>query len=176
VIKLRLPDFIRRIMKLKLRPSGKKSGSKSPTSATRRGLAKQGAALEDGSFPTPNKDFLRRAVKSLGRTPPEKRAKVKAYLKRRAKALGATDMLKSGALSMTAEERHAIELAMTVASSSDGPRVTSQAGGSAAMKVAASKLGLSDKGTKVYGRLRKKGLKHGQAFALAKRVKDTDPK
>lgn len=89
--------------KIALRPASKKTGSKSPTSATRRNLAKQGAALSDGSFPTPNADFLQRAIRSIGRAPAEKRPALKTYLRKRAKALGRTDLLKKGALQMSNE-------------------------------------------------------------------------
>lgn len=56
-------------------------------------LADEGAALEDGSFPIPDKDALRRAIMAYGRTRPEKRASVIAHIRRRAKALGAEDMV-----------------------------------------------------------------------------------
>lgn len=82
-------------MKIQLRPGAKKTGSKSPTTATRKALAAQGTALPDGSFPTPNPDFLRRAVQSIGRAPAEKRPQLVAYLKKRAKALNKPELVKN---------------------------------------------------------------------------------
>lgn len=100
--------------KITLRPGAKKNGSKSPTTASRKALAKQGAALPDGSFPTPNADFLERAVRSIGRAPAEKRPALKTYLRKRAKALGRNDLLKSGALALSNDEQSAVELAGAV--------------------------------------------------------------
>lgn len=59
----------------------------------REELADEGMAMPDGSFPIPDKDALGRAIKSIGRTKPGKRAAVMAHIKRRAKALGAADMI-----------------------------------------------------------------------------------
>lgn len=61
----------------------------------REKLAEKGAALPDGSFPIPDKDGLRRAVKSIGRAKPDKKAAVKALVKKRAAALGAKDKVPS---------------------------------------------------------------------------------
>jgi hypothetical protein len=60
---------------------------------TRSKLASKGSAMPDGSYPIPDKDALRRAISSFGRAPADKKAAVKAHIKRRAAALGATDML-----------------------------------------------------------------------------------
>jgi hypothetical protein len=62
----------------------------------REGLADEGMAMPDGSFPIPDKDALKRAVQSIGRTKPGRRAAVMAHIKRRAKALGAADMIPQG--------------------------------------------------------------------------------
>jgi hypothetical protein len=59
----------------------------------RDAMASKGTAMPDGSFPIPDKDALRRAVQAFGRAPAEKKAAVKAHIIRRAKALGATDVL-----------------------------------------------------------------------------------
>lgn len=64
--------------------------------ATRAKDAKTGVAMDDGSFPIPDTDALRRAIASIGRANPDKRAAVKAHIKARAKALGATGMLPAG--------------------------------------------------------------------------------
>lgn len=64
--------------------------------ATRAKDAKTGVAMDDGSFPIPDTDALRRAIASIGRANPDKRAAVKAHIKARARALGATEMLPAG--------------------------------------------------------------------------------
>lgn len=62
---------------------------------TREKLADKGAAMPDGSFPIPDKGALRRAILSFGRGKGDKAA-IKAHIKKRARALGATDMLPEG--------------------------------------------------------------------------------
>jgi hypothetical protein len=59
--------------------------------ATRKKLASTGAALPDGSYPIENTEDLRNAVRAYGRAndPDE----VKAHIKKRAAALGASDIL-----------------------------------------------------------------------------------
>jgi hypothetical protein len=57
----------------------------------RQDLASSGVAMPDGSYPIPDKDALRRAIQSYGRA--KDPAAVKAHIIKRAKALGATDML-----------------------------------------------------------------------------------
>jgi hypothetical protein len=96
---------------IKLRPGAKKDGSKSPTSATRKALAKQGEAMSDGSFPTPNVDFLHRAVRSIGRAPASKRPALKAYLRKRAKALGQTQLLQRPSLQLSNDDIDMLEFA-----------------------------------------------------------------
>ena len=61
----------------------------------RKNWAASGVALPDGSFPIPNTDYLKRALKAIGRAAKGKVDKVKAHIKKRAKALGATGMLKN---------------------------------------------------------------------------------
>src|ERR1700734_4142562 len=75
-------------MKVQIRPSAKKVGSKSPTSASRKQLEGAGQAMPGGRYPIPNVDFLKRAIRSIGRTPPGKRAAVVSWIKKRASALG----------------------------------------------------------------------------------------
>lgn len=67
------------------RPSG------GPTTASRRKLAKEGEAMPDGSFPIPNVAYLRKAIRAFGRA--KDKAKAMAWIKRRAKALGATKLI-----------------------------------------------------------------------------------
>lgn len=57
----------------------------------RQRYAKQGIALPDGSFPIPDRDALRRAVQAIGRASDYGRAK--RHIIKRARALGATNML-----------------------------------------------------------------------------------
>lgn len=61
------------------------------SSETRSAYADKGVAMEDGSFPIPDKDALRRAIASIGRA--KDRGAAMAHIKKRARALGATDML-----------------------------------------------------------------------------------
>jgi hypothetical protein len=56
----------------------------------RKKLAKRGAALPDGSYPILTKNDLRNAVQSFGRSPDRA---TKAHIIKRARALGATDLL-----------------------------------------------------------------------------------
>lgn len=57
----------------------------------RKSAAKEGAALPDGSFPIKTKGDLANAIKAYGRA--KDKAAAKAHIIKRAKALGATDML-----------------------------------------------------------------------------------
>lgn len=58
----------------------------------RRQMARQGLALPDGSFPIKDKEDLSHALHDIGRTK-HARSTVIAHIRKRAKALGATDML-----------------------------------------------------------------------------------
>lgn len=58
----------------------------------RKKLAKEGKAMKDGSYPTPTLASLRDAVQAWGRETGD-RAILKAYLLRRARALGAPQTL-----------------------------------------------------------------------------------
>lgn len=57
-------------------------------------LAKKGQALPDGSFPIENVADLKNAIQAIGRA--KNPAAAKAHIKRRAKALGATNLIPSG--------------------------------------------------------------------------------
>jgi hypothetical protein len=57
----------------------------------REELAKSGKAMKDGSFPIENKKDLKNAIKAIGRAKNPEAAKT--HIKKRAKALGATDLL-----------------------------------------------------------------------------------
>lgn len=62
----------------------------------RKKLAGQGAALKDGSFPIRNVADLKNAIQAFGRADENKKSLVKAHIKRRAKALGATNLIPEG--------------------------------------------------------------------------------
>lgn len=61
------------------------------TMETRRRLAESGAAMSDGSYPIVNEQDLRNAIQSFGRSDDPKATK--EHIKRRARALGRTDIL-----------------------------------------------------------------------------------
>lgn len=62
----------------------------------RKKLAKKGQAMPDGSYPIANLADLKNAIQAFGRAKPEAKAAVKRHIKKRAKALGATDKLPEG--------------------------------------------------------------------------------
>jgi len=61
------------------------------TAARRKELASQGLALSDGSYPIVNVSDLKNAIKAFGRA--KNKGRVAAHIKRRAKALGASELL-----------------------------------------------------------------------------------
>lgn len=65
----------------------------------RKTLAKKGKAVPDknsgGRFPITNGDDLKRAIQAVGRAKPGDQAKIKAFIKRRAKELGLSNMIPS---------------------------------------------------------------------------------
>jgi len=61
------------------------------STAERKERAKSGHALPDGSFPIDNKSDLKNAIRAYGRA--KDKAKAKAHIISRAKALGASDLL-----------------------------------------------------------------------------------
>lgn len=180
--------------KITLRPGAKKNGSKSPTTASRKALAAEGAALPDGSFPTPTPDFLRRAVQSIGRAPAEKRPALKVYLRKRAKALGQTQLLKHPALQLSNDDIAALELSVVtpphlvpgarnkLTSKGAAPAVKGDTpgkkdadgdfdGDTSADVVAKKRLGLQNKqALTVYRKAIKKGLNPKVAIQAAKMV------
>lgn len=70
-----------------------------PDTVTRKKLAKTGKALPDGGtgsggrFPIRNESDLRKAIRAVGRARPEDRGKVRAFIKRRAAALGLSHLI-----------------------------------------------------------------------------------
>ncbi len=64
------------------------------TAQNRRKLAETGAAMEDGSFPIVNLGDLKNAIQAIGRAKDPEAAK--RHIKKRAKKLGAADMIPTG--------------------------------------------------------------------------------
>lgn len=58
----------------------------------RERYADKNISLSDGSYPIPDRDALRRAIQSFGRGNGDKE-EIKAHIIKRAKALGAQDMI-----------------------------------------------------------------------------------
>lgn len=69
----------------------KKKHPKGESPEARRKGAEKGTAMPDGSYPVPDLAHLNKAIQAWGRCPPEKRASLKRFLLKRAKALGASD-------------------------------------------------------------------------------------
>ena len=63
------------------------------TDEERAKLAKKGEALPDGSFPIRNKQDLKNAIKAYGRASMKDRPEVRKHIIKRAKDLGATDLV-----------------------------------------------------------------------------------
>lgn len=66
------------------------------TEQQRERLADQGKAMQGGRFPIRNRSDLQNAIRAVGRTRPnteQARAKVRRFIIRRARALGAADMI-----------------------------------------------------------------------------------
>lgn len=63
-------------------------------SEQRKKLAKSGAAMPDGSFPIVNEQDLKNAIQAIGRA--KDPAKARAHIKKRAKALGKSDLIPEG--------------------------------------------------------------------------------
>jgi hypothetical protein len=61
------------------------------STASRKKLAKSGAAMSDGSFPIANCQDAKNARQAIGRAPAGKRAAVKAHIAKREKALGCSN-------------------------------------------------------------------------------------
>lgn len=55
--------------------------------------ARDGNALADGSYPIRDRTELARAIHAFGRVPPAHKAALRALIRKRARQLGATDLL-----------------------------------------------------------------------------------
>ncbi len=75
-------------------PKKKKPAFRHVDSKERDRLGEEGKALPDGSFPIANKDDLRNAIQAIGRA--KDPAAARAHIKKRARALGAEDMIPDG--------------------------------------------------------------------------------
>lgn len=64
------------------------------SAAGRKKMADKGQARPDGSFPIPNVEYLKKAIRAYGRA--GNKAAAKAWIKKRAAALGATNLLPEG--------------------------------------------------------------------------------
>jgi hypothetical protein len=73
-------------------PSSIELAAANISAAQRKAYQQQGVSLPDGSFPIPTIGFLRKAIMSIGRTPPSKRPEVIAHIKTRAEALKASNL------------------------------------------------------------------------------------
>lgn len=62
--------------------------------AGRQKLARKGAALPDGSFPIPNVPYLKKAIRAVGRASAGKRPAIARLIRKRARALGAWNVVK----------------------------------------------------------------------------------
>lgn len=62
--------------------------------AGRRSLAKQGKALSDGSFPIPDVSYLHKAIRAVGRAAAGKRPALGRLIRKRARQLGAWNVVK----------------------------------------------------------------------------------
>ncbi len=58
--------------------------------------AAAGVAMADKSFPIPNVEFLKKAIRAFGRAEESRKPAVKAHIKRRARALGAEKLIPDG--------------------------------------------------------------------------------
>jgi hypothetical protein len=68
------------------------------TPEKRKQMAKAGTAMPDGSYPIANHEDLKNALRAYGEAPEGKRAELRAHIKKRAKALGATHMLDASSI------------------------------------------------------------------------------
>lgn len=67
-----------------------------PPPSVRREMASRGHALPNGSYPIASKTDVRKAVLAFGRAKPADRAAVKRHIRKRARALGAVDLIPDG--------------------------------------------------------------------------------
>lgn len=88
------------------------------TAAGRKKLAAKGQTAYGTSYPVPNVSYLKKALKAVGRVAPGKRATLGRFLRKRARTLGATSVIKGswadntqGAKAMANTMREALELA-----------------------------------------------------------------
>lgn len=78
----------------------------------RKHLAREGAAMENGSFPIRNVDDLKNAIHAYGRANKEDRAAVRRHIIKRARKLGASDLIPEEWKSAASNEAAAIVASM----------------------------------------------------------------
>jgi len=61
--------------------------------ADRKAMAKKGQAMPGGRFPISDREDLRKAIRLAGHGTHASKSAIRAYIKRRAAALGASDMI-----------------------------------------------------------------------------------
>lgn len=64
------------------------------STAGRKALAKKGQTAYGTSYPVPNVAYLKKALQAVGRVAPGKRAQLGAFLRKRARQLGAMNVIK----------------------------------------------------------------------------------
>lgn len=62
----------------------------------RKKLAARGQAMPDGSYPIVSEQDLKNAIQAFGRAPQGKKAAVRRHILKRARALGATNLIPDG--------------------------------------------------------------------------------
>lgn len=149
--------------------------------AGRRKLASQGKALSDGSYPIPNVSYLKKALRAVGRAGPGKRPALARLIRKRAREMGAWNVVKGswadntqGAKAMSNALFHALCLAGTIPASrvidaaytdtdSDGDSGGDSDGG--------DEGGVKRKMTALYNRvylaMKKRGMSPAQCHKLA---------
>jgi hypothetical protein len=89
----------------------------------RKHLAREGAAMPDGSFPIRNVDDLKNAIHAYGRATKSDRAAVRAHIIKRARKLGASDLVpeewKNAGSMEAAEKVAAMRATITAAATSE---------------------------------------------------------
>lgn len=81
------------------------------TADKRKEYAKKGIALPDGSYPIPNRRYLKKAIRAVGRGSNNSKSKIMSHIKKRAAALGATSTL-TPAYGIKAAAESALEIAV----------------------------------------------------------------
>lgn len=137
--------------------------------AVRKKAAAKGQTAYGDSYPVPNVSYLHKALQAVGRVAPGKRGVLGAFLRKRARELGAWNVVKGswadntqGKLAMANALRIALDLAGSGGPMGAIPTPVSN------VDYQFQSAKLTGVGAKVYRRLRSKGMPHKQALPLAK--------